>query len=55
MNKDLISPKEAAAILCVTTHTLTNWVRQKKLSVFRTVGGHRRYSLIEVRNMRGIK
>ena len=44
----LISIKEAARIFGVTTTTLRNWEKQKKITSIRTLGGHRRYNLDEL-------
>lgn len=40
---NLLSPKETAARLGVTTKTLRRWATDGKLTAIRTLGGHRRY------------
>lgn len=39
----LIKPAEAAAIFGVDRKSLSNWANAGKLTVKRTLGGHRRY------------
>ncbi|MBI1801839.1 MAG: helix-turn-helix domain-containing protein [Chloroflexi bacterium] len=46
---DLISLQQASTLLGVHPSTLRLWADQGKLKAFRTAGGHRRFSLIEVR------
>lgn len=44
-----VSPQQAAKLLHVSTDTLRRWAEEGKLSVEKTLGGHRRYDLAEVR------
>ena len=46
--KELVSPREAARMLCVTTDCLRKWEQSGKLQCVRTVGNHRRYKIIEI-------
>jgi putative resolvase len=50
MNK-LITPKKAAEMLGVSTTTLRNWETAGKLKAIKTIGGHRRYRLEDVKNL----
>lgn len=43
-----ISTGEASAILGVTPNTVTRWVDEGMLRAYRTLGGHRRLSRVEV-------
>jgi excisionase family DNA binding protein len=43
VNDDLLTPREAAALLGVRTTTLARWAREGRLTPLRTPGGHRRY------------
>ncbi len=47
----LISLKEASQVLGVKESTLRHWANQEKLRTVRTPGGHRRFSLNEVKQM----
>jgi excisionase family DNA binding protein len=49
----LISLKEASQVLGVKESTLRYWANQEKLRTVRTPGGHRRFSLNEVKQMAG--
>lgn len=42
--QDLLTPREAAALLGVRTATLARWAREGRLRPLHTPGGHRRYS-----------
>ena len=48
---DLIYPKKAAEMFGVTTTTLRNWEVAGKITAVKTLGGHRRYSLVEIEKM----
>jgi len=50
----MISISEAGKILGVTPRTLKRWDDEGKLKVYRTLGNHRRYSLLEVEAFLGI-
>lgn len=45
----LLSPSEVARLFQVDTKTVARWADAGKLSVFRTIGGQRRYRESEVR------
>jgi excisionase family DNA binding protein len=47
----LLTPAEVAALFRVDPKTVTRWARAGKLTSLRTLGGHRRYSESEVRNL----
>lgn len=44
----ILSIKEAADLLGVTTTTLRNWEKEGKITSFRTTGGHRRYQVADL-------
>ncbi|HAC65307.1 MAG TPA: IS607 family transposase [Cyanothece sp. UBA12306] len=49
MTKDhLISIKEAAELLAVSTKTIRRWEQQGKIKAIRTAGGHRRFNVSEL-------
>jgi len=45
----LLTPAEVAAMFRVNAKTVTRWARAGRLSAIKTMGGHRRYRLSEVR------
>jgi excisionase family DNA binding protein len=47
--KDLLSISKAAETLGVHAQTLRNWDKAGKLKSVRTLGGHRRYRLADIR------
>ncbi len=47
----LLKPKEAAKMLGVTTRTLFDWDKNKKILCHRTVGNHKRIPLSEVERL----
>ncbi len=47
----LLTPSEVASMFRVDPKTVTRWAKAGKLSAIRTLGGHRRYSEAEVRNL----
>lgn len=47
----LISPKKAAQLLSVTTDCLRKWEVSGKLKCVKTLGGHRRYKLEDIKNI----
>lgn len=51
MNEELITPKKASQLLCVSLSSLRNWEKEGKLRCIRTCGGHRRYKLEDVKNI----
>jgi excisionase family DNA binding protein len=44
----LLTPAEVAAMFRVDPKTVTRWARDGRLTVVRTLGGHRRYRETEV-------
>jgi excisionase family DNA binding protein len=52
MNK-LITIKEASELLSVTPKTLRRWDKLGSLNPVRTVGGHRRYKISDIKNFIG--
>lgn len=48
MDDPLLTAKEVAAKMRVNPRTVTNWVRQGKLTAIRTFGGHYRFRKSEV-------
>lgn len=55
MNEDfaapepLLTPAEVAALFRVNPKTVTRWARAGKLTAIRTLGGHRRFRVSEIR------
>ncbi len=49
--EELMRPKEAAKILCVSTSCLRKWANQGKLTVVKTFGNQRRFKLSEIEEM----
>ena len=47
----LISAKRASKILGVHSTTLINWEKAGKIKCVKTLGGHRRYNLEEIKNL----
>lgn len=47
----LLTPAEVAALFRVDPKTVTRWAKAGKLSVIRTLGGHRRYKESEVKSL----
>lgn len=46
----LLTPSEVAAMFRVDPKTITRWAKSGRLESFRTLGGHRRYRLSDVRS-----
>jgi len=46
--KKYLTPKEAAALLNVSTESIRNWTKAGKLKAVTTLGGHRRFLLDEI-------
>jgi hypothetical protein len=46
---------EAAEVLGVTTQTLRNWDKAKKIKTVRTVGSHRRVPISEIERLQQTK
>lgn len=47
--EELLTPAEVAAKFGVGAKSVLRWANAGKLSVIRTIGGHRRYKAAEVR------
>ena len=47
----LISPKRASKMLGVHPVTLINWEKNGKLECVKTLGGHRRYKLEDIKKI----
>jgi excisionase family DNA binding protein len=45
----LLTPSEVAALFRVNPKTVTRWARAGKLTAIRTLGGHRRFGVSEIR------
>lgn len=45
----LLTPSEVAEMFRVNPKTVTRWARTGRLRALKTIGGHRRYRLSEVR------
>jgi excisionase family DNA binding protein len=45
----LLTPSEVAALFRVNPKTVTRWARAGKLTAIRTLGGHRRFRISEIR------
>lgn len=45
---ELLTPGEVAELFRVNAKTVTRWARAGKISVVRTLGGHRRYRRAEI-------
>ena len=48
-NDRLLTPSEVAEMFRVNPKTVTRWARTGRLRAIKTIGGHRRYRLSEVR------
>lgn len=42
-SEDLIGVSEAARVLGITAETLREWADSRKVTTYRTAGGHRRF------------
>ena len=47
----LLTPAEVATLFRVDPKTVTRWAKAGKLTSVRTLGGHRRYRELEVRDL----
>ena len=47
----LLTPSEVAALFRVSPRTVTRWAKAGKLTPIRTLGGHRRYPVTEIRDL----
>ena len=48
---ELLTPAEVAQMFRVDPKTVTRWARAGKLACTKTLGGHRRFYLAEVREL----
>jgi excisionase family DNA binding protein len=48
---ELITPKTAAELLGVNTNTLRNWELSGRIVAIKTLGGHRRYNIEEIKKI----
>jgi len=55
MEQTLLSINKVAQLLGVTTKTLRNWDSAGKLCPIRTLGGHRRYSVVDIQKIINVK
>lgn len=53
MSESLLSPAQVAARFGVCPKTVTRWAQSGRLTSLRTLGGHRRFSEVEVRCLLG--
>ncbi|MDP1793234.1 MAG: BldC family transcriptional regulator [Acidimicrobiales bacterium] len=51
VESDLLTPAEVATLFRVSPKTVTRWARSGKLTALRTLGGHRRFRAVEVREL----
>jgi excisionase family DNA binding protein len=49
--ENLLTPSEVALLFRVDPKTVTRWAKAGKISSIRTLGGHRRYREVEVRQL----
>jgi excisionase family DNA binding protein len=49
--QDLITPREVAALFCVNPKTVTRWAVAGRLTAYRTLGGHRRFSRAQIEQL----
>ena len=47
--EQLLTPSELAAMFRVNPKTVTRWARAGKLTAIRTLGGHRRFKVSEIK------
>jgi predicted site-specific integrase-resolvase len=48
--KEMLTPKEAATMACLSQETLRRAEKAGKLAPLRSPGGHRRYRILDVEN-----
>lgn len=49
--QDLITPREVAAMFCVNPKTVSRWAVAGRLTAYRTLGGHRRFSRAQIEQL----
>ena len=47
----LLTPSQVAAVFAVNPKTVTRWAKAGQLHAVRTLGGHRRYKVSEIRRV----
>jgi excisionase family DNA binding protein len=47
--EQLLTPSEVAALFRVNPKTVTRWARAGKITAIRTLGGHRRFRVSEIK------
>lgn len=50
-DEELLLPEEVAFMFRVDKRTVNRWADQGRLTIIRTLGGHRRYLKSEVKNL----
>src|SRR5215210_4468734 len=53
--EQLLTPSEVAAMFRVNPKTVTRWARAGKLTAIRTLGGHRRFRVSEIKRSVGVR
>ncbi|GAA1971612.1 hypothetical protein GCM10009817_09550 [Terrabacter lapilli] len=53
--QDLITPREVAALFCVNPKTVTRWAVAGRLTAYRTLGGHRRFSRAQIEQLLSVQ
>lgn len=48
---ELLTPAEVALMFRVDPRTVTRWAKTGRLNAIRTLGGHRRFDAVEVREL----
>lgn len=48
-DNSILTPSEVAELFAVNAKTVTRWARQGKLKSIKTLGGHRRYRVVDIR------
>ena len=51
MTEKLLTPGEVAELFKVNPKTVTRWARAGKITAIRTLGGHRRFRVEEIRSL----
>lgn len=49
--RELLSPGEASALLGVSPSTLNKWMARRMLPAFKTMGGHARYRVGDIKRL----
>jgi excisionase family DNA binding protein len=51
VTEKLLTPGEVAELFKVNPKTVTRWARAGKITAIRTLGGHRRFRVEEIRSL----